>query len=778
MRVRFIVVACLCCVAIAMQAARVSLEQAQRTASAFLRAHTSTAASISDLQAVTPTMHRVQGVDTPAPVCYIFNTTSAHVIVAADDRLPAVLGYSDRGTYDAASTPKALTDLLECYQWQLQHSTEPSPVITNAQGDIAPMLVTHWGQGAPFNMLCPTLPDGTQATTGSVATAMAQVLNYYQWPREMYEFIPAYISKDLAVEMPMIDYINFPEWKRMKPYYTAAEHSPESLAVSWLMLFCGQSVTTNYSSASRSSSALVPSALATYFSYLPTVQYLLRSNYTATQWTQLIINELKDGHPVIYRGQKLGGEGHSFVIDGYDSNGLFHINWGWHGQSDGYYALSQLAPAELGTDGYIMDAGMVTGIVPDYTLEDVDNPGILTFYNIAVPQTTYTRTNLSDPFSNVLVSGRFNNNTAFAADYDYGFMLYGPDGKMKGTVLNGTLSDLQPTYGAHHDWQLNISAISGDYELRPVSRLHGTNTWRPCHGADANYLKATIAGNTLTLTPMGHTAYDVQSATISQRREVGHHMDVTAQLTNTGSALQGYIYLLLDGDSQAVAVCDLQPGTTGAIELHCIPQVAGTHMLQLALDPSGNRVIYTTSVDIAASPDASLSFTDIVIDKVNEATHAIDGSKVLLTMQVSNALATTYNDDIVACLYRNSGNDEGSIVLRRPIGMQLGGKGSTSLQIDFDDIIINETYRVALYYYKSGKLVQGATTGFYKLMGEFQDGDVNIDHRIDVEDLNCLIDVVLGLQSAGFYEGHADVNLDGKVDVSDISIVIDIILGR
>lgn len=786
MRVRLIVVACLCCAAIALQAARVSPEQAQRTASTLLRAHASIAATISYPRQVTPTMHRVQGVDTPAPVCYIFNAPSAFAIVAADDRLPAVLGYSDKGTLNESDMPPALTHTLALYARVLERMDDAAPTYaTTVTGEaIDPMLKSRWSQGAPFNLSCPWMPDSTHAMTGSVATALAQVMLYHKWPVTPTYNIHAYASQSLMLEMPELPVEDFPKWSSIKDYYIASDTTSDARAASQLMLYCGQSVMTNYGTPSTASPASVPYALTNYFDYAQTAKYVARNQYSAQEWTQLLYDELKAHRPVIYRGQTLDGQGQSFVCDGYDGNGMFHINWGWHGLSDGYYALPDLYPAvqeALCSSGYVVNSGMVMGIKPG-RMDSWTNPGQLAFYDLTIDNTTYSRTSPSTQFTGVTVGGRFNNVAPQTSSYDYGFALYDEAGQLVKTVYSNTFIDLYPNYGKTGTWELDIdpSVASGTYSLRAVSRLHGTSKWNQCLGTSVNYVKATINGNTLTLQAMGDGGtpqYEITSVNLNGTKLTGRQLDIEASVTNKGTSNLSYIYLLDNDEPASVALCDIASGKQGTIAMHITPTTAGMHTLKFSLDKAGTQVIYTTTANIANSPDASLKINVISIENCVEEKRNINSDSFNATFSVLNTGSNDYHDDIVASLYRHTGHGQGTLLLSRTLPASLVKGGHTTLNIDFDEVVASESYSLHLSYYNQGKLVEGTTTPFYTLLGSFLPGDVNCDHLIDVSDLNCVINVILGLQTPSYYNGHSDATGDGVTDIADINMIINTILG-
>ena len=213
------------------------------------------------------------------------------------------------------------------------------------------MITTKWHQNTPFNNLCP-LDDGVRCLTGCAATAMAQVMNYHQWPNAATTAIPEYKCTTLDKTLEGLPATTF-DWANMINNYSGEYTSTQANAVATLMQYCGWSLRMLYGTTWSGSTAIsVADALIKYFGYSKvvedkvesTVQYVTRNFYSYANWTDLIYHELSQGRPVIYGGQSEIG-GHCFVCDGYKSEGgtdLFHINWGWSGTYDGYFVLSVL----------------------------------------------------------------------------------------------------------------------------------------------------------------------------------------------------------------------------------------------------------------------------------------------------------------------------------------------------------------------------------------------------------------------------------------------------
>ena len=289
---------------------------------------------------------------------YVFNRgEEGFVVVPADDRLPSLLGYSDSGALNAADIPPQLAWMLGVYSLRVlsldacgvsTRSEEGEP--SEGRGFIPPLLTSRWGQNHPYNLACPSVGDG-HCVTGCVATAMAQVMKYYAYPTagtgsHSYRWHGETLEYDFARPFRFDDMLS--------AYPASMDLSEESMdAVAQLMYACGVSVDMNYGvAASDASSQNIPYALASYFGYDRGARYLMKSFFTGEEWESLIYDELAAGRPVIYGGETPQGGGHQFICDGYEDPGLFHINWGWDGEGNGYFRLSELEPPVQGTGGY------------------------------------------------------------------------------------------------------------------------------------------------------------------------------------------------------------------------------------------------------------------------------------------------------------------------------------------------------------------------------------------------------------------------------------------
>lgn len=316
---------------------------------------------------------------------YIYNrgSNAGFVIIAGDDELTPYIGYATTGQVLEEDMPEQLRAFLKACQERideltssvgLRSSLKPTPRTATEPAQIAPLLGNiQWNQSAPWNNQTPTDNQGKHMPVGCVATAYTQVMRYHQWPTQgegTFSYTEERSNRQHSVDYGATTY----DWAHMPERYNdpSSATSEETQALSTLAYHAGVAVEMMYApSGSGSYTPLVARALADHFRYDKRVSFKSRSNYTQSSWEQMLRAELIAARPVVYSGRGSGG-GHAFVCDGYDMEGLFHINWGWGGMSDGYFNLNYLVPSDLGIGGgagggFSLGQGAVVGIKPDKT---------------------------------------------------------------------------------------------------------------------------------------------------------------------------------------------------------------------------------------------------------------------------------------------------------------------------------------------------------------------------------------------------------------------------
>ena len=305
------------------------------------------------------------------PCFYVFNVGNGFVMVSADDCARPILGYSEEGAFDVNNIAPGLGDMMENYQKAVSYGQETKAKATaeiaaewealeksgfvkpSMRGrNVEPLLTTKWNQSWPYNKFCPEQPaswaSNGHAVVGCVATAMAQIMAYWDHPVQgtgSHSYIPRCSDCNAYPSYPEQS-ANFGEttydWANMVDKIDSNSPVEQIDAIATLSYHCGVSVDMMYDHCGKGSGAYstsVPTAIQSYFGYAPsTVIYQVQT----PTWDDLLTESFDRGVPVYYAGRNEANGGHAFVCDGYDENGLFHFNFGWGGSSDGYFTTAAM----------------------------------------------------------------------------------------------------------------------------------------------------------------------------------------------------------------------------------------------------------------------------------------------------------------------------------------------------------------------------------------------------------------------------------------------------
>ena len=336
---------------------------------------------------------------------YVFNinTDDGFVIVTADDAAHPIIGYSTKNkfilpkpntniNYWLSNRKKEIIAIKEANieatvdiarEWggdfssnnNLRKSNNLNSVTTVS---VAPLVQTIWDQSPYYNALCPGT-GANESVTGCVATAMAQVMKYWNYPAQ---------GRDTSSYCDCTAGGYTDQWGTLSANYGATTYSwsampllvnSPNLAVATLMYQCGVSVDMDYDANGSGADALSVEtgggpcsqiALVKYFKYDSTTIHgyqKIAGGYTDTTWIALIKVDLNAGRPVIYEGDDATQGGHCWVCDGYDATNLLHMNWGWSGQDDGYFMVTDLTTT--GNFNPILNQEVLVGIQPPQNID-------------------------------------------------------------------------------------------------------------------------------------------------------------------------------------------------------------------------------------------------------------------------------------------------------------------------------------------------------------------------------------------------------------------------
>jgi hypothetical protein len=709
-------------VSILAMAGPVTPDEARQKITSFMNHRRASSVNGNLLQLVATSYYQAQA-DVMAASYYVFNVGEGqgYVIASADDRVPAVLGYSVQGKFDPQNMPENMKAWLQGYSDQMAYLNEHPEAVASRKTvsgeSIAPLLETNWNQGNPYNMFCP-VDDGYRSVTGCVATAMAQVMNFWQWPKQTVAEIPGYQSISRKFNLSAIPAGESIDWDNMVPKYNGSETDAQKEAVANLMLLCGTAVQMDYTATlSTAFGASVANALVNYLDYDAATVYENRGNYRLAEWNQKVYDELATGHPIYYDGQSSGG-GHAFVVDGYGGDDYFHVNWGWGGSSDNYFLLSILDPgnnsgigASSSADGYSFGQGAIFGVQPN-TGQPLTKELVLTTSSIGIyPEGDLTRSATTANFS-LMVYASFWNYTGATHVFELGFGVFDEEGNMLLVApLSSWTSELPQGYGFQApicQFSFGANITSGSYIIKPISREKGTDTWYVNNGADTYFITATINDNTMTF---GLPTIDLGgSVEATGKQEVGSPLNLTATITNNGTFYNGEIFLLVDGTMISGRHFDIDAGATETVEFTFVPSSGGSKTIDLCTRRwNETQYVYTSfitgsvTVEGAAEADLTMYPTLKNAEDLGYYRWLLKESKMVVNIQVTNVGSIDYDNAVAIDLFKLYDENHGMRVGIYTKDLQLAAGASTDVEMQIDGMEDGEKYFFFVYYKSGGE---------------------------------------------------------------------------
>jgi hypothetical protein len=309
------------------------------------------------------------------PAIYIFNfKDGGFVLVSADKRTMPVFAYSTDESFNLQDIAPATrlwidkymeqTDLIISQNIDADETVKAAwnkylsgNIVHSSEKSVAKLMTTRWNQNYPYNLHCPHHPAGPggRVYAGCVATAMAQIMKYWNYP-EIGRGTKEYFWGDyFTVDFGATTY----QWDSMSNNINSLSRN----SIAELIFHCAISVDMNFSH-TGSGSSITNSffAMKQFFRYRAGVYELDKSDVEDFEWKLLLKEDLDKSHPILYRGTDDYGNGHAFVCDGYQDTSYFHFNWGWGGAADGYYYLDNINPQM----DFHWGQGALLNITPNY----------------------------------------------------------------------------------------------------------------------------------------------------------------------------------------------------------------------------------------------------------------------------------------------------------------------------------------------------------------------------------------------------------------------------
>ncbi len=715
----------------------VTKQQAQEMAAQFLagKSITHRAASASQMH-VKVVMNAVDEAGQPYLYAVQPDNQRGFVIVSGDDRFRDVLGYSESGTFDNANMPDNMRAWLQGYVDEMKHlkaigyqpSASAAHRTSGVKKAISPLIQTRWNQGAPYNQKCPDFFTFGKSVTGCVATAMAQVIYYSskkagKIPAKTLAAIDAYdCSTSWGGGLGKVHVDAIPkttlDWDNMLEDYSGSSTEVQETAVATLMQICGAAVHMDYANSanggSSASTSLVPSALVTYFGYDGTVRKMSRDAYTLATWTEIIYDELAAERPVLYDGQSSGG-GHAFVVDGYDGDELFHVNWGWGGSQNNYFALSVMNPddksgigAGTSNDGYSYSQGAVIGIQIGSHETVEPTPVTIGIHSFTISG------------SSVLLSA-FNWTGSFQT-FDVGIGAVDAEGNITVIKVLKSYWELDANAGLSNmpcAFEKDGTKANQVLKVVPISKLSSESEWATNMNYDKYYIEVAYDAEgtpTLTSYPLD-PVLSVTSFSFTGSKYKDEEQPVVVTLGNTGGEFYGVLYLFASTDNTNKGEYINYGGVTvlkdktASIRFDWTPATSGTYHIWVATDSEGSNVIGTSTVDITEAPSSgetssnvNLTFTQEVLNADN--TNVV-GKIAKVKVSVTNSTGVNFQGLIGLFTWKwNGGSGSANSSVKTIV---VPAHSAVDVEFESKELTGADRYSFTVYYYKGDTRTEDQT---------------------------------------------------------------------
>ena len=732
-------------------------------------------------------------------VYYIFNSSNGYVIVSGDDRAEEILGYGD-APLNINNIPCNMKAWLSNYKEQIEYLQAheglqvetPSMMAPSRIASVAPLLTALWDQEAPYWNQC--IINGNQCLTGCPATSAAMVFYYWKYPDFETPEVPGYRCELSTSYWGGASYVNVAalppvtfDWDNMKDSYSGNYTTAQGTAVATLMRYIGQAEHMAYGTSAAGGSGVDAdsvSLIADAFKFFgydeETVQVVKKTSaysggttlYTDAEWAELIQTELAEDRPIVFcaiAGGMFGG-GHAFNVDGYDATtNKYHINFGWSGSSNNYYALNAFNGSGSTFNQYQQ---MVIGVQPPLQtprLKADQSELSMECYKNSTSSSKFTL-NGRNLEGNVTITLN-DENGVFSIDQNT--LTPDADGKVNNTIHVTYAPKTEGEYTATitcrapgvDDIVITLHGAS-DYELyRPVMS-QADEQYITSNSFRAEWTDNTPAENVSSYTLEVKVKPDV--TLLTEGDWSGVPKDNTNIAANAADYLpDGWTFtgsnLYLDGGF-------LSPGRNSVIMVNC--DLAGYTKLSIIVKAKAYTKGSNTTLDIATDQESKTI------------TLAKEVETYLVVLEVGDhgfvKFTSGYYPEIQSIKIYG-----GEITDPEPFALRAGETGDTEYRL-IEGITPDKFYTVdgllpaTSYLYRVKSLYVNGTESKWSNIkevitaaGEGVRGDVDGNGTVTIDDVTLLIDTLLKGNDAG---NAADVNLDGEVSIDDVTALIDYLL--
>lgn len=712
-------------------------------------------------------------------VYYIFNTSDSYYIVSGDDRAREVLAHGD-APLDLNNMPENMKFWLTGYQYQLDYLlSHPELKVTRhaparSIGNVEPLIAAQWDQSSPYNNECPEV-NGSRSVTGCAATALAMVFNYWKYPTGQTPSVPAYTTYTHSFTLGLLPPTTF-DWENMLDIYRGSYSEQQASAVSHLMRYIGQAEQMDYSPDGSSASTQDILRAIKLFGYDQGVTSLSKTSwwggeiYDDAQWGNFIQEELDCERPIImcaYAQDPGGYSGHAFNIDGYDAtNDTYHINWGWSGYGNAYYALNA-----FGYNGSVFNINqqIITGIEPQITVPTI-RAGANTLNIKAFEDSIYTQliTVRGILLTNDIILTLDDKDGVFSIDAD----------RITGSSINrNNRIELaySPTVAGTNTATITVSSYGAEDKVITINGTCMIETYDP-HSLKAvqtqdnqytiswqdNTPRRNVNSYELNYAPIPF--YELRMSEAFERNEYDgvSTTDYSSKLDEVTS-VPGWT-----GSKVYRSGKDLILGTSksrGWLETPALDMLYN----------QGKITVKVTAKSAGTTPSAPLiiscgnSSSTITVAN-NDSTYRVlldcppsDNAKVRFT--------TATGKRVVICDTEFFAGDHYSPVNEDKVSRITGITGTSWRLKDLSPGFYALRVRS---HYVTGESSQW--TAWLPIVFDWSIYDVNRDNEINISDINELVDAIIANRSTPSALAVSDINRDGEINIADLNKLIDKIL--
>lgn len=540
------------------------------------------------------------------PGAYVFaQGNQGFVIAPTDDKLPAILGYSDNGAFDETQLPPAFYAWLDEISRQGATPRRVGESVSPLLGEIA------WTQDAPMNDLCPRYEySGYNYATyaGCAAIAIGQIMRFHQYPSQgkgTVNYTTDTYNINVTSDLSNHTY----DWAHILPnYFYTNPTQQEREEVAKLVYDVAASMQMDFSpGASNTQDFRAAQALIRHFGYDASLELIDHRFYTTTKWADIIRAEIDAHRPVYLSGTNISGNnsmvaGHAFVVDGYDTEGFYHINWGWNGTSNGYYLLTDLTPNDKqgvggSNNGYAFMQNAIIGIQPDMGGAPAKSSLCL------INEQVWTEHDAKGTSINFYIS----NPTAVDFSGIIALRISDNNGDLMANPMNTALHlNCKAGYSGERGWYVDLSSMSPGCTFELIYQCDGEEEWHVVGsrtGSPHSLISYEASTGNVDLTQNTSELFDLRLAnlTTADKLTTGSEATFVAKIKNNSSyEYFAPLYLMVyDSDGSLVGYTDYKlflvpsQGEADVSFGYTLPADAGDYHFCVSYESLGYNYMYS-----------------------------------------------------------------------------------------------------------------------------------------------------------------------------------------